>query len=257
MSKDWAIGCVEFAVPGATLEEKLEKLESRRMWLELTNDGGRKPEDISGTFSSFKTPIKSVQANLLHELKTLSDSETEHKAAVRHVEETMRLASTVGAGHVVTTLAYGKPAAKDPRELAIKTYKKFSVLAEELGVTVSIEPLGKNRSIFLPGTSEVYGLIREVDSAHVRLMADTMHIHDNGDDVHDVIAEYIDEISELQLRDTDSKPPGQGSIDFERVIKMVGKKFNGLLCLEYKPGPDPNEDFIQACDFANVISAAR
>lgn len=258
MGKNISFGCVEFAVPGGTLEDKLGVLESRGMWLELANDGGRKLKDISGALSSFKTPIKSIQANLLHKLKMLGDSKVEHNTAVWHVEETIRLASAVGARNVVTTLAYGEPAAKDPRRVSVETYKKFGRLAEELDVTVSIEPLGKNRTNFLPGMSDVYDLIREVDSTHVRLMADTMHTHDNEDDVYDVIVEYIDEISELQLRDTDSKPPDQGSINFEKVMKVVRKKFNGLLCLEYKPGPNPSTDFIQACDFvADLISAVR
>lgn len=258
MGKNISLGCVEFAVPGNMLEDKLGVLEYRGMWLELVNDDGRKLEDISDALSSFNTPIKSTQANLLHKLKMLSDSKVDQKAAVRHVEETIRLASAVGARNVVTTLAYGEPVAKDPRRISVETYKKFGRLAEEFDVTVSIESLGKNRTTFLPGMSDVYDLIREVDSTHVRLMADTMHIHDNEDDIYDVIAEYIDEISELQLRDTDSRPPGQGSIDFEKVMKAVEKKFNGLLCLEYKPGLNPNTDFIQACDFvADLISAAR
>jgi len=33
------LGCVELAVPGDTLEDKLRILESHKMWLELVNDG--------------------------------------------------------------------------------------------------------------------------------------------------------------------------------------------------------------------------
>jgi len=258
MVENLSLGCVEFAVPGNTLEDKLESLESRNMWLELVNDGDRKIEDISDALSSFETPVKTIQANLLHKLKMLSDSKLKHNAAVRHVEETIRLASAVGARNVVTTLAYGQPSARNPRRIAVETYKKFGRLAKEFDVTVSIESLGKNRTTFLPGMSDVYDLIREVDSAHVCLMADTMHIHDNGDEICDVIAKYIDEISELQLRDTDSRPPGKGNIDFEKAMKVIGKKFKGLICLEYKPSPDLKMDFIQACDFVSgLISAAR
>lgn len=257
MRKNVSFGCVEFSVPGDTLEEKLGLLESRGMWLELANDGGRKIEDILASLSSFDAPIKSVQANLLHKLKMLSDDRAERGAALRHVEETMRMASAVGAKNVVTTLAYGKPPAIHPRRLAVENYKRLGELAEELDVTVSIEPLGKNRSAFLPGTQDVRDLIDEVSMAHVRLMADTMHIHDNGDDVYDTLAGNIGEISELQLRDTDSRPPGEGSLDFGKVMKIV-LKFDGLLCMEYKPGPNSSAQFIRACDFvADVIAAAR
>jgi sugar phosphate isomerase/epimerase len=89
-------------------------------------------------------------------------------------------------------------------------------------------------------------------------MVDTMHIHSNGEDVAGVVGEYLTEIAELQLRDTDSKPPGQGRIDFTSVLKVVREKFKGLICLEYKPGPSPGADFNHACKFVeDIISAAR
>jgi len=258
MRKKDSFGCVEFAVPGGTLEEKLERLEDRGMWLELANNGGRGTEEVLSALSNYRVPIKSVQANLLHELRMLSDVKTERAAAMKHVEETLLMASELGAENVVTTLAYGKPRAKYPRRLAIENYKSFGRLAKELGVTVSIEPLGRNRSPFLPGVEEVRDLIDELGMTHVRLMADTMHIHDNGDDVYATIAENVGEISELQLRDTDSKPPGQGRLDFVRVMEKVKNGFKGLLCIEYKPGKDQEAEFAKACDFvADVISAAR
>ncbi len=251
------LGCVEFAIPGEALEEKLSVLESRGMWLELANDGGREAGEISQLLKNFDVPVRSVQANLLHKLKLLSEDSAEHCAAARHVEETISMASELGAENVVTTLAYGTPTAKAPRRLALETYRKFGKLAKEHGITVSIEPLGKNRSDFLPGTSDILGLIRELGMTHVCLMADTMHIHDNGDDVYATLARHAADISELQLRDTDSKPPGRGRLDFAKVMEKAGK-FHGLLCIEYKPSKNPGAEFIRACDFlADVIAAAR
>jgi len=52
-------------------------------------------------------------------------------------------------------------------------------------------------------------------------MADTMHIHANGKNVAETIREYASEIMELHLRDTNSTPPEQGSIDFGPVLKIV------------------------------------
>jgi sugar phosphate isomerase/epimerase len=193
----------------------------------------------------------------LHELQLLGAGEGERKAAVRHVEETVEMASEVGAKNVVTTLAYGQPAVKNPREKCVELYRHFGELGERFNVVVSIEPLGRDRTNFLPGVSEVHRLVRDVDSPNVRLMADTMHIHANGEDVAEVVAEYASEMMELQLRDTGSRPPGQGEIHFAPVLKAVREKFKGLLCLEYQPGPDPLADFASALEIAGAISAAR
>ena len=254
------LGCAEFAVPGNTLEEKLRVLESYGMWLELVNDGltDKRSKEISGTLPSFNVLVRSVQANLLRDLRPLGARKKDREIAVSHVEETMKLASNLGAQNVVTVATYGEPTVKDPMEKCVDTFRHLSKLGAELGVTVSIEALGKNRTTFLPSVSDVCNLVHKVGSEYVRPMADTMHINDNGEDVADMVGKHAEELAELQLRDVDSKPPGRGNIDFESVLKAARGKFKGLICLEYRPGPDPYTDFTWACKFVNkLISGAR
>jgi len=260
MVRSVTLGCVEFAVPGNTLEDKLRILESRKMWLELVNDvfDEKRLEHILEILPNFKTPIMSVQAFLLHDLRMLSTKDKDQKIAVRHVEETIKIAAKVGAQNVVTTITYGEPRIENPREKCVELFKHFGKLSEEFNVLVSIEPLGKERTTFLPSVSEIYRLVQDVGSEHVRLMADTMHIHSNGENIAEVVKEYFLEISELQLRDTNSRPPGRGSVNFASVLKIIREKFKGLTCLEYKPGPDPRADFDYACkSVGDIISAAR
>ena len=258
MRKGWALGCTEFAVPGRTLEDKLRTLESRGMWLELVNDGKKRLNDVLDVLQSFDNSIESVQAYMLHKLQMLSAEEKERKAAVRHVEETIKMASGVGAKNVVTTIAYGEPTIKNPGKKCVELFRHLGKLGEDFNVMVSIEPLGRGRTTFLSGVSDVHKLVQDVGSGNVRLMADTMHIHDNGDNVGEVVRKYSKELMELQLRDTDSRPPGLGTIDFAPVLKVVRGKFKGLTCLEYRPGPDPSADFNHALKFVSgFISAAR
>ena len=253
------LGCTEFAVPGDTLEDKLRVLESHEMWLELVNDGidEKRLKKILETLSNFNTSIESVQSYLQHDLRMLSAKDRDRKAAVRHMEETIKIASAVGAQNVVAVVTYGKPTIKNPREKCIKIFRHFGKLGAEFNVVISIEPLGRNRTTFLSSISEVYDLVQDVGSDQVRLMADTMHIHANEEDVAETIRKYAAEIMELQLRDTDSRPPGQGSIDFGPVLKVVREKFRGLTCLEYQPGLDSQADFARALEVTKVISAAR
>jgi sugar phosphate isomerase/epimerase len=254
------IGCVEFSVPGKTLEDKLRVLKPHKLWLELVNDGLAKKrlKDIFETIQSFKVPVKSVQANLLRDLHPLGKSRKDREIAMRHVEETMKLASMLDAKNVVTVATYGEPMAEDPMQKCVDNYTKLSKLGAELGVTVSIEPLGKNRTTFLPSLEDVCDLVRKVGSEYVRPMADTMHISDNGENVAKVIGKHARELAELQLRDIDSKPPGRGSIDFKSVLKAIKGNFKGLICLEYRSGQDPYADLECACEFVNgLISEVR
>jgi len=255
-----ALGCAEFAVPGKTLEDKLRMLEPHGMWLELVNDGltDNRSKEIFETLPSFKVLVRSIQANLLRDLRLLGARKKDRVIAVCHVEETMRLASALGARNVVTVATYGEPTVENPVEKCVETFRHLSKLGAELGVTVSIEALGKNRTTFLPSVSDVCNLVRKVGSDYVRPMADTMHINDNGEDVAEVVEKHARELAELQLRDVDSKPPGRGNIDFGSVLKAARGKFKGLICLEYRPGPDPYADFAWACEFVNrLISGTR
>ena len=252
-----ALGCVEFAVPGSTLEEKLRVLEPRGMWLELVNEGltDHRLKEILGTLPSFNVQVRSVQANLLRNMQPLSASEKNREIAMRHVEETIELANRIGAQNVVTVATYGKPTVENPVERCADVFRHLGKLAAELNVTVSIEALGKKRTNFLPSVSEVCNLVRMVGSDRVRPMADTMHIYDNGEDVVEVLEEHAPKLMELQLRDTDSKPPGKGAIDFISLLKVACERFEGLMCLEYRPGPNPYADFVGACDFVDKLIA--
>jgi len=252
------LGCAEFAVPGNTLEDKLRMLEPRGMWLELVNDGltDHRLKEISEVLPSFNVSIRSVQANLLRDLRLLGAREEDREIAVHHVEETMKLASRVGAQNIVAVATYGEPSVKNPIEKCIEAFKHFGRLGAELGLTVSIEALGKNRTKFLPSVSDVCSLVQKVGSDHVRPMADTMHIYDNGENVVEVLKEHASELMELQLRDTDSRPPGRGVIDFTSVLRVARERFRGLMCLEYMPGSDPYADFVRAYDFVNKLIAA-
>lgn len=254
------LGCVEFSVPGKTLEDKLRVLDSHELWLELVNDGltKKRSKEIFETIPSFKVPVKSVQANLLRDLHPLGKSRKDREIAVRHVEETMKLASMLDAKNVVTVATYGKPMAENAMEKCVDNYTKLSKIGAELGITVSIEPLGKNRTTFLPGLEDVCNLVREVGSEYVRPMADTMHISDNGEDVAKVVGKHARDLVEIQLRDIDSKPPGRGNIDFKSVLKAIEGNFKGLICLEYRPDPDPHADLAWTCEFVNgLISEVR
>ncbi len=253
------MGCAEFAVPGNTLEDKLRILESHKMWLELVNDGfdEKRLKNILEILPNFKTPIMSVQAFLLHDLRMLSAKDKDQKIASRHVEETIKIASKVGAQNVVAVATYGDPTIRNPREKCINLFKHFGELGAELDVIISIEALDRDRTTFLSSVPEIYQLVRDVGSDHVRLMADTMHIHANGKNVAETISEYATEIMELHLRDTNSTPPGRGSIDFSPVLKAVPEEFRGLTCLEYQPGLNPQSDFTQALEATKIISAAQ
>jgi len=248
------LGCVEFAIPGDTLEDKLRVLESHEMWLELVNKdiSKKRLRYILDILPSFSTSIRSVQAYLLHDLRMLSAANRDREVAVRHVEETIKIASKVGAQNVVAVATYREPTINNPMEKCVEIFKRFGRLGAESNVVISIEALDRERTAFLPSVSQVCELVRDVGSDHVRLMADTAHIHANGENVAETVRGYATEIMELHLRDTNSRPPGQGAMDFTSVLKVIRERFKGLTCLEYRPGLHPHADFVNALEVNKI-----
>jgi sugar phosphate isomerase/epimerase len=248
-----AWGCVEFAVPGNDLGEKLKVLETRGMWLELTNDGRRKTHEVQEILASHSVLVRSVQAYMQHELQLLSADKGERELARRHVEETIRMAAELGAESTVVVIGYGEPGMENPKKACLDIFRNFGALAEELGVIASIEPLGVKTS-FLPRVSDVQQLIEEVASENVRLLIDTMHVWSCKENPAQIIKKYSEHAKEIQLRDTDSKAPGMGEIDFPSIIKSI-ERFRGLTCMEYRPGHDAWSDFEFACKTCGVIKS--
>jgi sugar phosphate isomerase/epimerase len=219
------LGCAEFCLPGKNLEEKLDAAKKHDLWVELIND---KKRDLC-ILSSFDVKIKSVQAYLLHDLSLLSKNAAIRKAALTHVKDTIEIASKVGAENVLTVATYGNAAL--PYKKCIEIFRELSNYALGYDAKILIEALGKKRTSFLPSLSEVSKLVENIDRESVCLAADTCHIYDSGKEVAEALEKFGSEIIELHLKDSDSKPPGKGALDFKKILKICK---SSLRCLEYK-----------------------
>lgn len=116
----------------------------------------------------------------------------------------------------------------------------------ELGGTILVEPLtdGENGAYPLLTSADVLGVIDRVRAAHglpnLRLLLDTYHLTNNGDDLLAVIAAHADRIGHVQLADAPGRgQPGTGEIDFAAVYAALRDQgYTGYAAAEYKPvGP--------------------
>ncbi len=225
----FSLGCSERCLDGE-LRDKLSLLEKLGLWLELTNTELR---DLS-ILDSYDVEVKTVQAYLLHELHWLSSERSMRKAAFEHVLDSIKLAEEVGIEYVLTVPTYGFDIMVNPREECVANYRKIS---KDTHLDILIEALSPNQTEFLPTLTEVAGLIAEIDRDNIGLAADTWHIKESTVDVADTLNELDTEVVEIHLRDTDSKPPGNGTMDFKKIL---GASSPRLMCLEFSTGPKEN-----------------
>lgn len=227
------LGCTEQCI-GGELEDKLEHIEKLKLWLELVNHG---PRDLS-PLASYNVKVKTVQAHHLHELHWLSTKQETRKAAYKHVAESIKVAEEVGAKYVLTVPTYGYNHIEKPEVECIKNYKK---LASETTLTLLIEALSPRQTSFMPSLPAVGQLVYEINVDNVALAADTWHIKESGFDVAETVSRWTGEIIELHLKDDGAKPPGTGSMDFDKILTACSPE---LRCMEYREGT--REDLTRA-----------
>lgn len=218
------IGAADLVIGCRTSEEVLSIFEELDLWLELAS-----LLEVTEVLDSYSVEVRAVQAYELHRMSLVSPSREERRAAVRHIQERVELAAKVGAERMVTVPGYGFAHAPRAWERCVESFRKLAEFASEYGVSIAIEALSPKRTSFLPSLSEVVALVREINRENVHAMADTLHLHDAGEDVAEVLATYRDEIVELHLRDSGNLPPGRGSMNFNHILSQV----KADLCLEY------------------------
>lgn len=136
------------------------------------------------------------------------------------------------------------PALADDTAAANLAYAGDAVA--ELGGTILVEPLtqGENGAYPLLTSADVLAAIERVQAAHgtpnLRLLLDTYHLTNNGDDLLAVITAHADRIGHVQIADAPGRgQPGTGNIDFAAVFAALRDQgYDGYAAAEYKPvGP--------------------
>ncbi len=240
------LGIAEFSLPGQGLEEKLQTAEHKRLWIEVANDGVPwKCWRWKSLLPSYRVRVRSVQAFLQHRLSLLSKSEVERKAALNHVIQTIEFASLVSAKHVVVVLCYGKPEVEDADEQSVRALGEMAKVAEDAGITLGLEPLDHARTNYRPTTEAVWEIVKLVNNDHLKLMIDTGHAWNNGENVVEILERFRDVVSEIHLKDSESKAPGLGALDFEPIVNVCANA-KGLKCLEYCPRSNPTAELEKA-----------
>ncbi len=234
----YTFGCVEQCLSGS-FEDKLDLLEEMGLWLELTNTG---PRDLS-LLDSYSVEVKTVQAYMLHKLHWLSPDKKMQEAAYKHILDTIKIAEDIGADHVLTVPTYGFDLADNSRQLCVQNFRNIS---KETNLVILIEALSPKQTVFLPLLTAVVELVDEINRDNVGLAADTWHIQESGLDVVEIFGDF--DIIELHLRDTNSTPPGQGTIDFREIIKALSPQ---LQCLEFNEGT--KMDLIAAYEYLKSL----
>lgn len=114
----------------------------------------------------------------------------------------------------------------------IDGYRRCARKAEQENVCLAIET---SFSVEL-----LLRIVRAVDSTHVKIYQDLSNALFYGHDTVDMLKRLGKEIGMIHIKDTDSKPLGEGKVDWDNSLKAIENMgYDGWLVFETGPGDDP------------------
>lgn len=174
----------------------------------------------------------------------LTDPAT-HDEYLIGVRQSLHVAQHLNAPYLVVVAGQEIPVVDRANQHAavVSVLSRAAKLLEGSDVTLLLENLNSridHVGTYLDATSEGLAIVREVGSAHLRLLLDAYHALVMGENLVSEIGDDIHLISHVQVAEAPGRhEPGTGAIDWEaqfRILRNLG--YTGYWGMEYLPQSD-------------------
>lgn len=173
------------------------------------------------------------------------DSEVRARAVQylqRCVERTAELGATLMCGPLYAGLGVmtGARRTTDEWKRAGEGLRKVARRAQDLGVTLCIEPLNRFETYFLNTQEDAADLIGEIGEPNVRVHFDTFHANIEERDPAKALRSIAPRLGHVHISENDRGIPGCGHVDWRgilSVLKEIG--YSGWLTIESFAQPEP------------------
>ena len=105
--------------------------------------------------------------------------------------------------------------------------------AEELGVTLALEPLNRFESDMVNTVDQAIAIVDELDSPYLKVLLDTFHSNIEEKDIPASILKLGDRLVHVQANENDRGTPGTGHLDWLGIrdaLRTIG--YDGSLVIE-------------------------
>lgn len=226
------LSCCHSSLPGADHGEKTALAAALGLGVDLEFTSRPDLERFAEQARKRGVACSTLLAYGCHGLNPISDPDHRERF-VAHVLEAGRAASVVAADTVVTAV-YEKHPVAGSREIAGEIYR---ALHRELpGVRLLVECLNRARTVFLPEVASLNSFVAGLNLPGVGLAVDTGHAFQGERDVCATLRRFAPRIACLHLKDTDSRLPGEGTLDFDEILRSLREGgFQGRFVVECTP----------------------
>ena len=137
----------------------------------------------------------------------------------------------------------------------LESLEIYAKIAEDLGVTLVLEPINRHEINYINRTDEALEIIETAGLPNVKLLLDTYHMNIEEVSIPRTILKAGKHIGHFHFVDSNRRAPGYGHLDMKEIymcLKEIG--YGGFLGVEAFPEPDPitaarwGHDYIRMLD---------
>ncbi len=160
----------------------------------------------------------------------------------RCVERTVELGGSLICGPVYAGLGVmtGSRRTEQEWERAVEGLRSVARRAEELSVTLCIEPLNRFETYFLNTLQDASRLVHEIGAPNVRIHFDTFHANIEEKQPVAAVRSVAKDLGHVHISENDRGIPGTGHVDWRGILSVLREvDYKGWLTIESFAKPEP------------------
>ncbi|GAA1811128.1 sugar phosphate isomerase/epimerase family protein [Nesterenkonia flava] len=179
---------------------------------------------------------------LAADASTISDDPEIRSRGIAHLERCIRLASRLGAStiaggiHSANGVFAGRGRTTEEWERSVQALQQVAPLAEEYGITLTLEPVSRYSGYFLNSAEDAVQLADAVGSTHIAVQLDTFHMNIEEADPAEAIRLVGERLKHVHVVEGNRGVPGTGQVPWRSVFAALRDiDYSGLLVYEHFP----------------------
>jgi len=132
---------------------------------------------------------------------------------------------------------------KEDWKNSVKAVQEVAKYAEKKDILLAIEPINRYETYLVNSVQDALYYACEVNSSHVKIMADTFHMNIEERDIPEAIRIAGNNLINVHIADSNRCSVGRGHINFIALIKAL-KEINYQYALTLEPLPPVSDPYL-------------
>jgi len=132
---------------------------------------------------------------------------------------------------------------KEDWKNSVKAVQEVAKYAEKKDILLAIEPINRYETYLVNSIQDALYYVCEVNSSHVKIMADTFHMNIEERDIPEAIRICRNNLINVHIADSNRCSVGRGHINFKALIKAL-KEINYQYALTLEPLPPVSDPYL-------------